>query len=234
MKELLQALGGVSDRLNGSLDALTELQEIRNCISVDIHPILRDAPAGQNMFLLAGSMDSLKCLIDGEIEETRRLLVSWQKAKKLVENEAYEPTLAHRLQELAHVDAAVQDGDISRHVAGITPPGLSFTINQSTFAFDDVGDWAFWSKVLENHAQTLEAAAAQFPSAHPFSPMFGMIVNLLHSTHQWCEEQRKLQVAIEVISAPCVNMGADYGAFLRLELIELRRQVANPPVGEEE
>jgi len=29
-------------------------------------------------------------------------------------------------------------------------------------------------------------------------------------------------------------MGADYGAFLRLELIELRRQVANPPGGEEE
>lgn len=236
MKDLLLALDSILDQLNRSLIGLSKLRSIRDTVSEDLRPIIQGAPEGGNMFLLAGNLDSLKCLIDAEIEEVHHLLVSCEKAKELATKEAYEHSLAQRLQELAHVDAAVQDGKFSRYVPGLAPLGLSFE-KKSILADAEIGaeeNWRHWATVLEEHTFTLRHIALQFPSTHPFSPPFGMIINMLNSTFQWCEEQRKLHIAIEVLSKPNAEIGRDYGSFLRLELLELRRQVSALPRGEEE
>jgi hypothetical protein len=57
---------------------------------------------------------------------------------------------------------------------------------------------------------------------------------MMNSLYLWCDEQRKLQAAVEVLSEPRGKSGIDYGSFLRLELLEIRRQLIDPPRGEEE
>ena len=235
MKDLLLALNLIMARLKHSEDLFTELQEFRNVASRNLQPILQGTAGMDNMFLLAGNLDSLKCLIDVEIEEVRRLRVSCEKAITLVTNEAYGPSLAQRLQELAQVDAAIQDGRVSRYVPGLAPARLSFGNKEISISDTETEeDWGYWARVLESHASTVKDVAHQFPSTHPFSPPFGMIYNMLNSTYYWCEEQRKIRVAVEVLSEPNAEYGPDYGSFLRLELLELRRQMSALPRGEEE
>lgn len=235
MKDLLLALNLIRSRLKHSEDRLIELQKFRNAVSSDLQPILRGTSGVDNMFLLAGNLDSLKCLVDVEIEEVRRLRVSCEKAITLTAEGAYGPSLTQRLQELAQVDAAIQDGGVSRYVPGLAPESLSFEGKKRFLT--DTGieeDWGHWARALEIHASTVRELARQFPSTHPFSPPFGMIYNMLNSTYYWCEEQRKIRVAVEVLSKPNADYGPDYGSFLRLELFELRRQMSALPRGEEE
>ena len=232
MNELLTALDSISRELNRSISAFSNLQKIRALVSKDLRPIFLGAPGRDDMFLLAGNLDSLKCLIDVEIEEAHCLLVSCSKARGLASKNAHGTSLGQRLQELANVDAAVQDKEIARYVPGLAPLELSMPALEGIYAGLD--GWGRWTSTLELHSSALKKLALQFPSTHPFSPPFGMIVNMLNSIFLWCEEQRKIQVAIEVLSKPNNKVGPDYGSFLRLELLELKRQVVRLPRGEEE
>lgn len=232
MNELLTALDSISRELSRSISAFNDLRRIRDLVSEDLRPIFVGAPGRDDMFLLAGNLDSLNCLIDVEIEEAHCLLVSCNKAKDLASKNAHSTSLGQRLQELANVDAAVQDKEIARYVPGLAPLGLSVPAPEDIF--DAQCGWGHWTSTLEFHSSTLKKLALQFPSTHPFSPHFGMIVNMLNSIFLWCEEQRKIQVAIEVLSKPNNKFGPDYGSFLRLELLELKRQVVPLPRGEEE
>ena len=76
--------------------------------------------------------------------------------------------------------------------------------------------------------------AEKIPATHPLAPTMGLTINMLNSIHVWCEEQRRIQVAIDVLSQPQEYSGPDYGSFLRLELLELRRKLVRLPREEEE
>lgn len=233
MTDLIVLLASIQSRLNRSLVVFQHLQSVRDCVSKDLGPLFRHGAQKSEMFLLAGNLDSLKCLIDVEIEQVHRMIISCNKANDLVVKNAYERSLAQRLSELAHIDAAIQDGDVSRYVPGLAPAELDLSniLNDSP---KGIRGWGQWADVLDMHSANMKCIAIHFPSTHPLSPHFGMIINMLNSLYLWCDEQRKLQVAVEVLSEPSGKSGIDYGSFLRLELLEIRRQLIDPPRGEEE
>jgi len=228
MTDLIVLLASIQSRLNRSLVVLQHLQSIRDCVSEDLEPLFRHGAQKSEMFLLAGNLDSLKCLIDVEIEQVHRLIISCDKANDLVVKNAYERSLAQRLSELAHIDAAIQDGDVSRYVPGLAPAEFEI-IDVTNGRTEIIRGWSHWADLLGIHSSIIKDAALKFPSTHPFSPHFGMIINMLNSLFLWCEEQRKLQIAIDVLSKPSGKSEIDYGSFLRLELLELRRQVIDAP-----
>ena len=219
MTDLIVLLASIQSRLNRSLVVYQHLQSTRDCVSEDLEPLFHHG---------AGNLDSLKCLIDVEIEQGRRLMISCSKANDLVVKNAYERSLAQRLSELAHIDAAIQDGNVSRYVPGLAPAEFEI-VDVTNAGTEIIRGWGHWADVLEIHSSTIKDTALQFPSTHPFSPHFGMIINMLNSLFLWCEEQRKLQIAIDVLSKPNGKSGIDYGSFLRLELLELHRQVIDAP-----
>lgn len=233
MNELHDVLENIEKILHKSVDSLMDFQEFQELVRRELAPMMADTPPGQNMFFLSSAFDSMKCLLEIEIEENRRLSVSQQKAKQLVGEDVFGPALAMRLQELSNVDAAINDGEFSRYVPGL----LSNRLDIDLTGFDIIlekENWGVWCLRLEDFGRLFTKIAEGIPATHPLAPTLGLTINMLSSIHVWCEEQRRIQVAIDVLSQPYAHNGPDYGSFLRLELLELRRRLVPLPRGEEE
>jgi hypothetical protein len=233
MNELSVVLNNIEKALNTSIDSLVGFQEFQEQVRFELAPLITNAPSGQNMFFLSSAFDSMKCLLEIEIEENRRLSVSHQKAKELVEKDAFGPALAMRLQDLSNVDAAVHDGDFSRYVTGLFSNQLD--INLTVFELiHEQETWSGWCFLVGEFGRLFTQIAEKIPATHPLAPTIGLTINMMNSIRVWCEEQRRIQVAIDVLSQPHEYSGPDYGSFLRLELLELRRKLIRLPKGEEE
>jgi hypothetical protein len=233
MNELSVVLNTIEKALNTSIDSLVGFQEFQEQVRLELAPLMANTPSGQNMFFLSSAFDSMKCLLEVEIEENRRLSVSHQKAKQLVEKDVFGPVLAMRLQDLSNVDAAVHDGDFSRYVTGLLSNQLDIDLTDFDMIYEK-GNWGEWCLRLEKFDRLFTQIAEKIPATHPLAPTMGLTINMLNSIHVWCEEQRRIQVAIDVLSQPQEYSGPDYGSFLRLELLELRRKLVRLPREEEE
>ena len=231
MSELSIVLERIKRGLEDSLDSLLVLQQLQQEAHQELQPLMAGAPPEQNMFFLSSTFDSMQCLLEIEVEENRRLSVSQQKASELVKQDVFGPALAIRLQDLSDIDAAINDGVHSRYVPGMFS---TKTVAKSASFKRLNGSWESWCLKLENFSTVFTCVATQIPPTHPLAPTLGLMINMLNFTHLWCEEQRRLQVAIEVLSRPNEQSGPDYGSFLRLELLELRRQAVHVPRREEE
>ncbi len=233
MSDLSSVLGKIEAGLNESIDSLLAFQLIQEQAHYQLQPLMSGAPPEQNMFFLSSTFDSMKCLLEIEIEENRRLYVSQQKATELVKQDVFGPALAIRLQDLSDIDAAINDGEYSRYVPGVLQ-GKAIVGSANHGGLGEGGDWKSWCVKLGDLSTVFTRLAKQIPPTHPLAPTLGLMINMLNSTHLWCEEQRRLQIAIEVLSRPNEQNGPDYGSFLRLELLELRRQAVPLPKREEE
>ena len=233
MNELDDVLENIEKILRRSVDSLMDFQEFQELVRHELAPMIADTPPGQNRFFLSSAFDSMKCLLEIEIEENRRLSVSQQKASHLVKEDVFGPALAMRLQELSNVDAAINDGKFSRYVPGLLSNRLEIDLTGFEIIFEKES-WSAWCLRVEDFSRLFTKIAEGIPATHPLAPTLGLAINMLNSIHVWCEEQRRIQVAIDVLSQPNAQNGPDYGSFLRLELLELRRMLVPLPRGEEE
>ena len=231
-----ETLSAIESGLQGSIDVLGEIEQFRGNLSANLGKLLKVFQPRSNAYLLVNALDTLHCLIEAELQECHRLRVSGEKAIRFLQSGNTGDELIRRLNVLGGVDAAIQDGAYSRHTPGYIP-------NYARFRIDDVLEihsstkegWEYWTSNVHRQINVVRSCMDFFVANHPFSPVLGTLFYMLSSLFEWCEQQRKIEVAISVLSAPSNKYsGKDYSSFLRLELFELKRRALNSNLGEEE